>query len=77
MHNPRLVNQETDSSDDSSCEDDEDCSLDSGEEVDEEDFYRCVFFLCGEVLYVAVTSGKKFSSRRSYLSAVTKNTSTL
>jgi len=23
----------------------------------------CVFFLCGEVLYVAVTSGKKFSSR--------------
>jgi len=39
LHNPRLVNQETDSSDDSSCEDDEDCSLDSGEEVDEEDFY--------------------------------------
>ena len=35
-----------------------------------------VFFLRGKVLYVAVTSGKKFSSRRSYLSAVTKNAST-
>ena len=43
----------------------------------EETFVRWVFFLRGKVQYWAVTSGQKFSSRWSYLSAVTKNTSTL